>query len=471
MTHPPLSNMQARDVATLIHPYTNLETHRQVGPQMLERGEGIYVFDDQGRRFIDGLSGLWCAGLGYNDPELVEAAVEQLNKLPYYHLFGGKSYEPAVALGEQLKEVVAESVPDSPVAQQGARVFFCASGSEANDTQVKLAWYYNNAIGRPKKKKIISRVKAYHGVTLMAASLTGLPYTHTAFDLPFDMVRHVSTPHYWRGAEPGETEADFVARLIAELRALIEAEDPETIAAFIAEPVMGAGGVVIPPEGYYPAVCDLMAEHDIRVIDDEVICGFGRTGKWLGAETLGMRPHAVSFAKQLTSAYAPLSAVVIDGDVAEAVTRQSGEVGVFGHGYTYGGHPLGCAVGLKTLEIYRRRNIPARVTELAPVFRGHLERLAQHPLVGEMRAVGLIGALELAPDRSGKKAFHPPMKVGPRAMQELLARGVITRAIGDSLAFCPPMIIEPDQLDELFSAVEPALDATLDWARREGFYE
>lgn len=459
MDSPALTNMQVRDVETIVHPYTNLHAHRSVGPHVMERGEGIYVFDDQGKRFIEGLSGLWCAGLGYNDAELIEAAVEQLHKLPYYHLFGGKSFEPAVELAEKIKEVL-------PVPM--ARVFYASSGSEANDTQVRLAWYFNNAHGRPEKKKIISRVKGYHGVTIVSASLTGLPNNHREFDLPIDRILHTSTPHYWRGAEPGETETEFSARLAAELEELILKEGPDTVAAFIAEPIMGAGGVLVPPAGYFEAIQPILTKYDIRFIDDEVICGFGRTGEWFGAQTFGMKPQSVSLAKQLTGAYVPLSAVAIDQDMADALDAQSEKIGVFGHGHTYGGHPLGCAVGVKALEIYQRRNIVGRVKQLEPVFQGELQRLAEHPLVGEARGKGLVGALELAPDKSGRTAFDPPMKVGAKAAAELLDRGVITRPIGDSLAFCPPMIIEEDEIKAMFEPVEAALDATAHWAKAEG---
>ncbi len=453
----PLSNSQVRDAEALLHPYANATALRQTGVQIIERGEGVRVFDQTGRPYIEGMAGLWCAGLGFGNAELVEAARVQMERLPYYHLFTGKSHEPAVELAEKIKAL----------APGMARVFYQSSGSEANDTQVKMAWYYNNALGRPKKKKIISRIKAYHGVTIVAASLTGLPYNHKDFDLPVEGIRHTSTPHFWKGAQPGETEAEFTARLAADFDALIEAEGPETVAAFIAEPVMGAGGVIVPPEGYFPALAEVCARHDVAMISDEVICGFGRTGQWFGAQTLGLPANSMSMAKQLTGAFLPLSAVAIDQDMAEVIEENSGRIGTFGHGYTYGGHPVACAVGVKALEIYERIDAPGRVRALAPRFRAHLDRLAGHPLVGEARGIGLVGALELAPNGS-PAGFATPGKVGPRAAQELLERGVITRAIGDSLAFCPPMIITENEIDEMFAPLEAALDATLDWARAEG---
>jgi 4-aminobutyrate--pyruvate transaminase len=459
MLEEPLSNAQARDVEALAHPYTNLAMHRKTGPHVIAKGRGVYVTDENGREFIEGMAGLWCCGLGFGDAELVAAAKEQMDRLPYYHLFGGRSFEPAIELAEKIKEL-------APV--QLSKVFYCSSGSEANDTQIKLVWYMNNALGRPEKKKIISRKKGYHGVTIVSASLTGLPYNHREFDLPVDRILHTETPHFWREGKEGETEAEFSTRMAAELDALIEREGPETVAAFIAEPVMGAGGVIVPPESYFPAITAVCEKHDVRIIDDEVICGFGRTGRWFGAETLGMTPNSISMAKQLTAGYAPLSAVGVDQAMADALEVQSEKIGVFGHGFTYGGHPLGCAVGVKALEIYQKRNILAHVQDVAPYFAQKIQSFADHPLVGEARSLGLMGALELAPSHGSPTPFAQMGKVGPRAMKELLDRGVIVRAIGDSVAFCPPMIITRDEIDELFDPVGAALDATHNWARAEG---
>ena len=455
----PLSNAQARDVEALLHPYTNAVEHRKTGPHVIETGEGVYVYDENGKRYIEGMAGLWCAGLGFGDAELIDAAKEQLDKLPYYHLFGGRSFEPAIELAEKLKDIAPVPV---------SKVIYQSSGSEANDTQIKLAWYYNNARGKPEKKKIISRVKGYHGVTIVSASLTGLPYNHKHFDLPVDRIMHTGTPHFWRDARDGETEAEFSARLAAELEEMIIREDPDTVAAFIAEPVMGAGGVIVPPEGYFPAIQAVLEKYDVLCIDDEVICGFGRTGNWFGAQTFGMKPTSISMAKQLTAAYAPLSAVAINQDMAEAIESQSGDVGVFGHGFTYGGHPLGCAMGVKTLEIYEKRNIVGHVRDMAPLFKSHMDRLAGHPLVGEARTAGLMGGLELSPDPDSAATFDTPGKVAPYLSNELLKHGIILRAIGDTLAFCPPMIINEDEINALFEPLETCLDATASWAKAEG---
>ncbi|MDP3897399.1 MAG: aminotransferase class III-fold pyridoxal phosphate-dependent enzyme, partial [Mesorhizobium sp.] len=341
-------------------------------------------------------------------------------------------------------------------------------GSEANDTQVKLAWYMNNALGRPNKKKIISRQKAYHGVTIMSASLTGLPTNHMGFDLPVDRVLHTDCPHYYRFGSEGESEAEFVARLVQSLTDLIEREGPDTIAAMIAEPVMGAGGVIVPPAGYFPAIQAVLDQHDIIMIDDEVINGFGRTGNWWGCQTTGMRPTTISVAKQLTSAYVPLGAVLVPDDIYQAYVDHSAKIGTFGHGFTYGGHPLGCAVGVKAIEIYQRRDIVGHVRNLAPIFARRLDRIAEHPLVGETRYAGLVGGAELVADKATKRAFDPKKGVGPQLSRFLEGHGAILRALGDTIALCPPMIITEAELNELFDRFELALADTEKWVETEG---
>lgn len=447
-THPPLSNIQARDVEALLHPYTPIHRLREQGPLMIERGKGVFVYDTRGKEYIEGMSGLWCAGLGFGEEELVEAATEQMRALPYYHLFGAKGMEPAVELAEKLKEIAP--VPIS-------KVFFTSSGSEANDTQVKLAWYMNNAMGRPKKKKIISRVKAYHGVTIMSASLTGLPYNHMGWDLPVDRVLHTDCPHHYRFGLEGESEAEFTARIVQSLSDLIEREGPDTIAAMIAEPVMGAGGVIVPPAGYYPAVKEVLDRHDIIMIDDEVINGFCRTGEWWGCQSLGMTPTTISAAKQMTAAYAPLGAVMVPEDIYQAYVDHSRQIGTFGHGFTYGGHPLGCALGVKAIEIYQKRDILGHVRSLSPVFSARLDALKQHPLVGEVRYCGLVGGVELVADKATKRPFDAKKGVGAQVAKILEGHGLILRAIGDTIALCPPMIITEAELNELFDRLDKGL--------------
>ncbi|MEM1317290.1 MAG: aminotransferase [Pseudomonadota bacterium] len=455
----PLSNVQARDLDAVLHPYSPLHKLREMGPTIMASGKGVFITDTQGNEYIEGMAGLWCTGLGFGNEEMIEAATEQLRALPYYHQFSGRGTEPAIELAEKLKELAPVPV---------SKVFYTSSGSEANDTQVKLAWYYNNALGRPKKKKIISRIKAYHGVTLMAASLTGLPANHMDFDLPFDGVLHTDCPHHYRFGHDGESEEEFVARLAKSLEDLIEREGGDTIAAMIAEPVMGAGGVIVPPAGYFEAIQPILKEHDILLIDDEVINGFGRTGEWFGASSHGMVPDTISCAKQMTSAYAPLGAVLVPQFMMNALEDQSRKIGVFGHGYTYGGHPLGCAMGVKAIEIYQRMNIVQRVRDLTPLFEARLAKLADHPLVGEVRNSGLVGGVELVSNKQTKQAWFPTQGVGAHCAVRCQAHGVILRAIGDTMAICPPMIIDEDELNALFDRLELALDDTEHWANKEG---
>jgi 4-aminobutyrate--pyruvate transaminase len=456
---PPLSNLATRDVETLVHPYINLARFRETGPLIIERGQGIYVYDTDGKPYIEGMAGLWCTALGYGNEELVEAAATQMRKLSFAHLFTGKSHDPAIELAEKLKEIAP--VPIS-------KVFFCNSGSEANDSVVKLVWYFNNALGRPQKKKIISRLKAYHGVTVAAASLTGLPGNHRDFDLPLPGFLHAACPHHYRFAQAGESEEDFATRLAAELDALIVEEGPDTVAAFIAEPVMGAGGVIVPPKTYFEKVAAVCERHDVFMISDEVICGFGRLGTRFGCETFNFRPHAITVAKALSSAYLPIAGVMIPEVMYQALLTESRKIGVFGHGFTYGGHPVSAAVALKAIEIYARERIVEQAAERAPKFQGRLKALGQHPLVGEARGLGLIGGLELVADKASKRSFAAQHAVGARAVQFAEAEGLIVRSvIGDVLTLCPPLIIGPAEIDELFDRLARALEKTLDWVTRE----
>ena len=458
LDQPPLTNLQTRDIESLIHPYTPLHKLRSTGTLIMQRGEGVHVFDTQGNSYIEGMSGLWCAGLGFGDEEMIEAATEQLRTLPYYHIFSAKSIEPAIELAEKLKEIAP--VPIS-------KVFFTSSGSEANDTQVKLAWYMNNARGKPNKKKIISRIKAYHGVTVMSASLTGLPGNHNGWDLPVERVLHADCPHHYRFGAEGESETEFTARMAKSLRDLIEREGPDTIAAMIAEPVMGAGGVIVPPQGYFEAIQPILDEHDIMLIADEVITGFGRTGNWWGSQTLNMKPKTISAAKQLTSAYAPLGAVMVPEDIYQSYVDHSAQLGTFGHGFTYGGHPLGCALGVKAIEIYQKRDILGHVRSLMPLFERRMKRLSEHPLVGEARYCGFVGGAELVADKKTRRSFDPKQGVGPQAAKLIEGNGAVLRAIGDTIAICPPMIIKEDELNALFDRFEKGLDEAEAWVSRE----
>jgi 4-aminobutyrate---pyruvate transaminase len=455
----PLSNLATRDVETLVHPYVNLAKFREIGPLIIERGKGVYVYDTDGKPYIEAMAGLWCTSLGYGNEELVEAAAAQMRKLSFAHLFTGKSHDPAIELAEKLKEIAP--VPIS-------KVFFCSSGSEANDTQVKLIWYLNNALGRLQKKKIISRIKGYHGVTIVSASLTGLPANHRDFDLPLAGFLHTACPHHYRFAEAGESEEQFASRLADELDALMVKEGPDTVAAFIAEPVMGAGGVIVPPKTYFEKIMKVCARHDVFMISDEVICGFGRLGTTFGCEKLGYRPNSLSIAKALSSAYLPIAGVMIPEDEYQALLTESRKIGVFGHGFTYGGHPVSAAVALKAIEIYQRDRVFEKAASLSPQFQKRLAALGDHPLVGEARGVGMIGGIELVAEKRSKRSFDPQHGVGARAVQFAEAEGLIVRTVlGDVLTLCPPLVISPAEIDDLFDRLTRALDKTLDWTTRE----
>jgi 4-aminobutyrate--pyruvate transaminase len=455
-----LSNLATRDVETLIHPYTQLASFRETGPLVLERGEGVWVYDTEGKGYIEGMAGLWCTALGYSNEELVEAAREQMLKLPFTHLFSGRSHDPAIELAERLKEM-------APMA--ASKIFFTSSGSEANDTQVKLVWYMNNALGRPKKKKIVSRMRAYHGVTVASASLTGLPANHIDFDLPIANILHTSCPHYYRFADEEESELEFSDRMAEDLEDLIEREGPDTVAAFIAEPVMGAGGAIMPPQGYFDAIQAVLDRYDILFIADEVITGFGRLGRPFGSQRLGIKPDTVSFAKALTSAYLPLGGVMIPEEMYQAMLDESRKVGTFGHGTTYSGHPVACAVANKTLEIYKRDRIFEGVAAKAPLFERRMRDLEEHPIVGEARGVGLVGGLEIVADKRTKAQYDPKKGVAVKTVGFAQAEGLIVRSLlGDRISICPPLVISEAEIDEMFERLTRALDRTADWISREG---
>jgi len=456
----PLSNAQTRDVESLLHPYTNLVKFRETGPLIIERGKGIRVYDERGKDYIEALAGLWCTSLGWGEEALVEAAAEQMRKLAFGHLFAGKSHEPAVALAEKLMEVAPFPV---------GKVFFANSGSEANDTQIKFYWYANNARGRPARKKIVSRFKAYHGVTVAAASLTNLPANHASFDLPLDFARFAECPHYYRSAGEGESEQEFSVRMAESLEALIGREGPENIAAMIVEPVQGAGGVILPPEGYFGELAKVLDRHGIPLIDDEVITGFGRTGNWFGCETYGFTPASMTLAKALSSAYLPISAVLIAPELADAIEEESGRIGTFGHGFTYTGHPVAAAVALKTIEIYQERDLVGHVRRVGTGFLARLKRLGDHALVGEAAGVGLIGAVELVANKASKTNFPSAKMVAATICRFMEEEGVIARPmLGDRIALCPPLVINEAEIDELFGRFERGLDKGLDWVWREG---
>jgi 4-aminobutyrate--pyruvate transaminase len=452
------SALDALDQRRLFHPNTNLAAYHDSGPLVLVRGKGIRVWDHHGREYIEGMAGLWCTALGYGDEELAHVAAEQIETLSFTHLFTGKSHEPGIRLADKL-------VGMAPF--DASRVFFGNSGSDANDTQIKLVWYYHNAIGQPKKKKLIARHKAYHGTTVGAAGLTGLAAFHKNFDVPLPGILHTDAPYYYRGAEPGESEESYAARLARNLEELIVREGPDTIAAFFAEPLMGVGGVLLPPRGYFEQIQAVLAKYEILLVDDEVITGFGRTGELWGAQVFGMRPTTMSVAKALSSAYLPISAVIVPERLYEPIVEASSEAGLFGHGFTYSGHPVAAAVALRTLQIYEERKLYEHVRKISPRFQERLCALAEHPLVGDARGIGLLGACELVQNKTTKAAFDAKRGIGAKCMQLCQEHGLIVRAVGDTVVLCPPYIVTENDVEEIFERFRRGLDDTLAWANKE----
>ena len=459
-TRQDLSAAGRRDVEHHLHPYTQLRQLEQEGPLVIVRGDGVHVEDEHGNRYLEAMAGLWCASLGFSEKRLADAAYRQLQTLPYYHAFSGKVPGPVTDLVAALKRWAP-----TPALKTG-RILFANSGSESNDTAFKLVRYYNNARGLPFKKKIIARVGAYHGVTLASASLTGIPASHNGFDIPLPDVIRVGCPHFYRYGQPGETESGFAERLARELEETIRREGPETVAAFIAEPVQGAGGVVLPPPGYFDAVQAILKKHDILLIADEVITGFGRLGERFGTDVYGLQPDLLTVAKMLTSAYLPMSALFVSDAMYQVIADASAAAGTFGHGYTYGGHPVACAVALETLRIYEDDDVVGHVRRVGPRLQEGLRRFASHPLVGHARGMGLIGALELAEDPATRKAFDPKRGVGAQFVRFAQAHGLITRTLaGDVIAFSPPLVITEAEIDALLERTGRALDDTLAWVR------
>ena len=453
-----ITDIHKKDIAHALHPYTNLAAHEEQGPLVITRGEGVYVWDDQNNRYLEGLAGLWCVSLGFSEERLARAAADQFAALPYSHTFAHRSTEPVIALSEKLIEIAPEPM---------TRAFFLNSGSEAIDAMIRFTWYYNNGRGLPKKKKIISRKRGYHGVTVAGGSLTAIPLMQNDFDLPLERMIHTDPAGYYRYGQSGESEEAFASRLADNLEQLIINEGPDTVAAFVAEPVMGAGGVMLPPATYFGKIQAVLDKYDVLMVADEVICGFGRTGNMWGSQTYDIRPDMVTCAKQLSSGYLPISALMISDKVYEVLKAQSRKHGALGMGYTYGGHPVSCAVALETLKIYEERDMVGHVRNVAPRFQERLAQLSSSTLVGEARGVGLIGALELVMDKNSAEQYPPEVKAGATLAARAQARGLIVRALpGDVIGICPPLIITEAQIDELFDSLAEALSETEGLLRR-----
>lgn len=437
------------DVQHHLHSQTNLQEHQSRGPLVIVRGDGPHVFDEHGRRYLECMAGLWCASLGFSNERLIAAAHRQMKTLPYYHTFNHRSNDVIARLAEELAGLIP--IPD-------ARLFFASSGSEANDSMVKLAWNYHIARGEPCRRKILARHGGFHGSTVMGASLSGLPPMHKAFGLPIEGIVRLESPHYYRNGEPGESEDAFVARMVADLDDTIAREGAHTIAAMIAEPVMGAGGVIVPPLGYFKRMQAVLARHGILLLADEIICGFGRTGQWFGSQTFEFAPDMMSCAKGLSSGYAPISCVAVSGAVYAEIERHSGASNGFGHGFTYSGHPLAAAVALEALAVYREMDLPSLARRLASLLHGALAPLANHPLVGEVRGTGFIAGIELVADRLTRQPHQAEAGAGPRVEQLARANGLIVRNMGDVIAVCPPYIFDEEHIHAMVAGLERSLD-------------
>ena len=449
--HLPASKEAQLDVDYHFHSQTNLRKHSQTPPLVITRGEGSYVFDEEGTRYLESMSGLWCASLGFSDARLVKAATEQLLQLPFYHTFNHRTNNVVAKLAAEIATLV-------PLKE--AKVFFASSGSEANDSMVKMAWNYHIARNEPKRRTILGRQKGFHGSTVMGASLSGLPHMHSAFGLPFDWTVQVECPHYYRNAQEGETEEAYTQRLVCDLEAVIEREGADTIAAFIAEPIMGAGGVLVPPVGYFESIQKVLKKHGILMLSDEIVCGFGRTGNWFGCETFNFTPDMMSCAKGLTGGYLPMSCVAVSGDVYTALEEYGAKHGVFGHGFTYSGHPTPAAVALEAIRIYREMDLPETANQLGRILHAELETLEKHPLVGEIRGknVGFIAGIELVADKENRTPFSVDDQIGAQVEAATRKRGLIVRNMGDVIALCPPYIVTEVEIKMIVSTLEAALD-------------
>ena len=443
----------ARDIAHQVHPQTNLRTHRDIGPMIFTRGEGVRIFDEDGKDYIETVAGLWCAALGFSANErIARVAYEQLRTLGFYHSYRHRANNPSIDLAETLIRLAP--VPMS-------KVLFFSSGSEANDTAIKLAWYYHHAIGKPEKRKIIGRHSGYHGSTIGAISVSGKPDMHADFNLPLPGFLHTDKPHYYRYGEVGESEEEFATRMAGNLEQLILDEGPATVAAFFAEPVMGAGGGIVPPATYFEKVQAVLKKYEVLFIADEVICGFGRTGNWWGSQTFDLVPDMISSAKALSAAFQPISALLVNEKIYQAMLAESDKLGSFAHGSTYSGHPVAAAVAREVIAIYEEDDLIGHARAVGGHLIGRLEALSDHPLVGEVAGVGLLCGVELVQDKESHASYPADLGVGARLDRHGQAHGLILRVIGDRIVFAPPLIIEKSEVDDAVARFERALDDTL----------
>lgn len=460
-----IKEISEKDRASVLHPFTQLKdfaTGKLGEPSIIETGKGIRIQDAHGKQFIDGFAGLYCVNVGYGRAEVADAISRQAYRLAYYHSYAAHTTDELAILSDRLVKMAPGRM---------SKVFYGMSGSDANETQAKLVWYYNNLRGKPNKKKIISRDRGYHGCSVVSGSMTGMSFYHDHMDLPLSQIVHTGVPHHYWGAKPGETEREFSARRAAELEQLIEGLGPDNVGGFIGEPVLGTGGITPPPEGYWEAIQSVLRRHDVLLIADEVITGFGRTGSMFGSQHYGIEPDLVTVAKGLTSAYFPLSAAIVGEKVYEVLEEGADRVGAFSHGYTYSGHPIGAAAANAVLNIVEKEDLPRNAREVGAFFQAQLrEKFAQLPIVGEVRGVGLMGAIEFVANRDNKQRFDPALKVGARISKAARNRGLIARAMphGDILGFAPPLVTTKAEVEEIVAIAEQAALSVIDELVRDG---
>ena len=441
--------LSRRDQKKHIHSFTDISRHHQAGGIVIEQGEGVYLIDTDGKRYLDAMASLWCVTLGYNEPRLIRAATEQMQRLPYSHTFRGRSNPKLIELAEKIIDFAPDHM---------SHVFFAGSGSEANESAVKIAWSYHKAKGQPQRRKIISRYNAYHGSTIFATRLSGMPGMHQYQNADMPEILYADCPNYLTNAQPDESEEDYAARLAGSLETLIQAEGPDTIATFIAEPVMGVGGVILPPVSYFEKVQAVLRRHGILMIADEVICGFGRTGNMFGSVTFGIEPDILTIAKGVSSAYSPLSAAIVAGHIHDALIDLTEKTGIFSHGFTYSGHPVSAAVALEALHILEERDIVGHVRKVGEYFQHKLRRLQQNRHVTRARGIGLMGAVDLVHSKDPDESFKPSLEQGNALMDKAEENGLFIRAVGDTIVIAPPLVISAAEVDTLFERFRGSLD-------------
>lgn len=460
-----IKDIGEKDRNSVLHPFTQLKdfaTGKLGDPTIVETGKGIRIQDANGNQLIDGFAGLYCVNVGYGRTEVAEAISRQAFRLAYYHSYAAHTTDELAILSDRLVKMAPGKM---------SKVFYGLSGSDANETQAKLVWYYNNLRGKPTKKKIISRERGYHGCSVVSGSMTGMSFYHDHMDLPLPQIVHTGVPHHYWGATPDESESEFSARRAAELDQLIERLGPDNVGGFIGEPVLGTGGITPPPEGYWEAIQTVLKKHDVLLIADEVITGFGRTGSMFGSLHYGIEPDLITIAKGLTSAYFPLSAAIVGQKVYKVLEDGADKVGAFSHGYTYSGHPIGAAAANAVLDIVEKENLPGNARDVGAFFQTQLQdKFAQLPIVGEVRGVGLMAAIEFVADRGKKKRFDPSLKVGARISKAARDRGLIVRAMphGDILGFAPPLVATKAEVEEIVGIAESAVHFVMDELTREG---